>query len=629
MYLTSDLLSNFADCLISSSNSFLSLEGELSVFNFRDSQQKIKDRSTLFDDLDSDKNPVILFNQDSTEFIINLLACWYGNRPVVPVCLPSKKRLDFVNNVIDQCGSKIYTIDFKHSQVFKIRDNKSSSLSSLAEVTDRSHTLPSNICCKPFYPSNTAIIQFSSGSTGQPKGVLITADNLLSSLQSMACIWDISNSSRFYSWLPLYHDLGLIFGVLLPLIFGGRSFVISSADFAKKPSVWLSNLSKYSITHTAGSTSGYAMASLHEYPPSLSLKSCKFCMIAAEHISASVAQKFINLSGKFGLCSTSLTAAYGLAESTLAVTGDRLNESLYFESFDQEQLNFGKAVPSLDGRLLVSSGYALLDTQISIRDDAGHELSSGLIGEVVIDGPTVMHGYLGHPALSANDHLQTGDLGFTYNNYLFITGRKKELMIINGRNIYPEDVESAIKSSIPELSNCTSVCFSVSDSNQLESVVFVSELERHSNISDFKVIADQINTIILDLCSRNCQDVVFVQRAQLPKTTSGKLQRLKAARIYLDQSFNSIYSSLNDISLAKTKISEEQITDWLKNFEFANQESAMRISRGEVFIALDSLGSSQLKQYILELTGVLLDDTFVWEYDTISKLVNHINMDFN
>ena len=112
-------------------------------------------------------------------------------------------------------------------------------------------------------------------------------------------------------------------------------------------------------------------------------------------------------------------------------------------------------------------------------------------------------------------------------------------------------------------------------------------------------------------------------------STSGKLQRLKAARIYLDQSFNVIYSSLNEISTVKAKVSEQQIIDWLKYFELVNQESAMRISRGQVFIVLDSLGSSQLKKYVLELTGVLLDDVFVWEYDTISKLVNHINMDIN
>ena len=635
MFFTTDLVSRYAENLSTSKNTFLSLDDSISSFIYSDSKDLLSQRSALFDSIDPERRPVLLFNQDSKEFIINLLACWLSKRPVVPVCLPSKKRIDFINHIVDQTGAMIYTIDKNHSQVFKLRSNTSSLLSDLAEVTDHSSTAVSSsysFNSKPLYPPTTAVIQFSSGSTGTPKGVLITASNMAASLDLMSGIWNISARSSFYSWLPLYHDLGFIFGILLPLMNGCCSYIVSSADFAKKPSVWLNHLSTLSISHTAGSTSGYAMASLQNYADSISLRACEYCMIAAEHISSSVVSKFLAIARPLGLPSTSLSAAYGLAESTLAVTGDRIADSLFTLAFDPSSLNEGRAIPSSNGRALVSSGYSLPDTRISIRDNQSL-LPPGTIGEVVIEGPTVMHGYLGDSDSSQLTELYTGDLGFLFNNHLFITGRKKELIIINGKNIYPEDLESAVKCELDVLSHSTCVCFSIANDDCLDAIVFVAELDRHTTVSDPSKVFDKINQIITDLSGRSCDDIVLVQRAQIPKTTSGKLQRLKTRDHYLSNQLKVIHSFkfylANSSPSTTVLLTSDQLISWLKDYELKHNEPVLRSARGQLFLSLDSLGSSELKNYIQATTGVLLEDTFIWEFDTVEKLLNHVLSEAN
>jgi acyl-CoA synthetase (AMP-forming)/AMP-acid ligase II/acyl carrier protein len=633
MLTPSSLVSIFSQDLFTYSNSFLSLESRVSSFVYLDSIEKIRERSYLFDSIDPEKRPVLLFNQDSSEFVVNLLACWLSNRPIVPVCLPSKKRMEFINFIIEETGSMIYAIDSNHSQVFNLRSSKTSLLCNLAEVVHDSFSpLPSSFVnrSKPAYPSSTAVIQYSSGSTGAPKGVLITTHNMHSSLVLMTRIWNITSQSSFYSWLPLYHDLGLIFGILLPLFNGCRSYIISSPDFAKKPSIWLSHLSSFEISHTAGSTSGYAMASLQEYPSSVCLEHCEYSMIAAEHISSTVISRFLDIAIPLGLRRTALSAAYGLAESTLAVAADRIQDSLFTLAFDQSALNTGHAIPSPNGRVLVSSGYALPETKISIRNN-GLSLPFGAIGEVVIEGPTVMHGYLGNLDAPPLLELYTGDLGFLYDDYLFITGRKKELIIINGKNIYPEDVEQSVKSELDLLVDSTSVCFSIQNDDCLDAIVFIAELNRHVTVADPVLVLGKINDIIINISGRDCHDILFVKRAQIPKTTSGKLQRLKARELYLSNQFKVIHSfkSYQFTSPLSLSFTSEELLSWLHNYGLQKNETVLRSLRGQTFISLDSLGASELKNFIKNSTGVLLDDTFIWEFDTVDKLLHHILSELN
>ena len=630
MFSTKDLLAKFSSNLSSSSNKFLSLQGVSSTFSYADSQALIKKRSELFDLIDPEKRPVLIFNQVSTEFIVNLLACWRSKRPVVPLCLPSSKRTAFINYIVDQTSSLIYTIDQNHSRVYKISSNPSSRLSQLAEVTPDSFTKVRSshqVPTKSLYPLSTAVIQYSSGSTGSPKGVLITALNMASSLDLMTSIWDISSRSIFYSWLPLYHDLGFIFGVLLPLMNGCRSYILPSADFAKSPSIWLSHLSSFSITHTAGSTSGYSMATLQSYTDSISLTACKYCMIAAEHISSTVVSNFLDVATPLGLPPNALSAAYGLAESTLAVTADRIDDSLFIQTFDQASLNNGLALISATGRSLVSSGYSLPETTISIRDNQSI-LPIGSIGEVVVEGPTVMSGYLG-ASESSNSLLYTGDLGFLLEKRLFITGRKKELIIINGKNIYPEDLEHAVKSGIALLSNSTCVSFSIANDDFLDTIVFVAELDRHVSLPSPLPLFDQINQIVTEFSGCSCFDILLVKRAQIPKTTSGKLQRLKARELYGSDQFKVIHSyksSLNDqIQSTSSAITIELLISWCNEYELKHNEPVLRSARGQTYFSLDSLGSSELKAYIVSVTGITLEDTFIWEFDTLEKLFSHLH----
>lgn len=625
----SELLHRFANNLKFSSNQFISTESTLSSFSPLRAQQLIYNKAQLLNNIDPSRSPVILFNQNSTEFLLNLLACWQIGRPIIPVCLPSNRRIKLVDYIINQTGCRVYCIDSKHARAFRLQSDSNSSLSLLSEVTELDFTTPSTLSTFSGQfeeiPSDTAVIQYSSGSTGNPKGVLISASNLFESLQMMSNAWSINIDSVFYSWLPLFHDLGLIFGLLLPLMYGSKSYIISPADFAKKPKSWIEHMSNFSVTHTAGSTSGYSIAGLQEYSADLSLISCVYSMIAAEHISYSISQRFLKSVEHIGFNPNALSAAYGLAESTLAVTGNRLNEPLTTFSFDSKRLQEGIAIPCENGRILVASGSALPGTDVFIVNSEGLPLPCQYVGEVAIHGPTVMQGYLGQPMLDNASNLYTGDLGFIYNNQLYITGRKKELLIINGKNVYPEDIEDIVKNHIPSLRESTMVCFSVRNHLDLESLVFISELPRHHDLGNLNTLAMNISDYISLEISATCYDIVFTRQAQIPKTTSGKLQRLKARSLYLNSMLITCYSSLSSHSSSfASNFEESSLLHWLYNYGQENGEKVIRESRGEIFFSLDSLGSVELKKFIENYTGVILDDTFVWEYDTVSKLMNHI-----
>lgn len=625
----SELLHHFANNLKFSSNQFISTESLLSSFSLLSAQQLINNKVQLFKKIDPSRSPVILFNQNSTEFLLNLLACWQLDRPIIPVCLPSNRRIKLVNYIINQTGCRIYCIDSKHARAFRLQSDSSSILSLLSQVTELDCTTPSTLSTFSGQfeeiPPNTAVIQYSSGSTGNPKGVLISAANLFESLEMMSYVWSINKDSVFYSWLPLFHDLGLIFGLILPLMYGSKSYIISPADFAKKPKSWVEHMSKFLVTHTAGSTSGYSIAGLQEYSADLSLISCVYSMIAAEHISYSISKRFLKSVEHIGFNPNALSAAYGLAESTLAVTGNRLNEPLTTFSFDAKRLQDGIAIPCDDGRILVASGSALPGTDVFIVNSEGLPLPSQYVGEVAIHGPTVMQGYLGQSMLDNDSNLYTGDLGFIYNNQLYITGRKKELLILNGKNIYPEDIEDIVKNDILSLRESTMVCFSVRNHLDLESLVFISELPRHHDLRNLNTLAMNISDLISIEISAACYDIVFVRQAQIPKTTSGKLQRLKARSLYLNSMFITYYSSLSSYSSSfSINFDESLLLDWLFNYGQKNGEKVIRESRDEIFFSLDSLGSVELKKFIESHTGIILDDTFIWEYDTVSKLMNYI-----
>lgn len=625
----SGLLHHFANNLKLSSNQFISLESSLSKFSLHRAQQLIDNRAQLFKNIDPSRSPVILFNQNSTEFLLNLLACWLTDRPIIPASLPSKRRIKLLNYIVKQTGSRLYCIDSKHANAFKFQSDSQSPLSLLSQVTEIGCSTASALdaISDQFeeIPSNTAVIQYSSGSTGNPKGVLISAGNLFESLEMMSNAWSINRDSVFYSWLPLYHDLGLIFGLLLPLICGSKSYIISSADFAKKPKSWIEHMSCFAVTHTAGSTSGYSMASLQKYSEDLSLINCKYSMIAAEHISYSITQRFLKSVEHIGFNPKALSAAYGLAESTLAVTGNRLNESLTTCSFDPIRLQEGIAIPCTDGRILVASGTALPGTEVFIVDTKNRPIPCQHIGEIVIQGPTVMQGYLGHPMLDKDARLYTGDFGFLYNKQLYIIGRKKEILVLNGKNFYPEDIEDIVKNHIPSLYKSTMVCFSVNNDLDLESLVFILELPRHHDLGNLKTLAMIISDLISVETSTPCYDLVLACQAQIPKTTSGKLQRLKARSLYLTSSLKTYYSTLSSQSSSLiSNLEESSLLHWLYNYGQEHDEKVIRESRGEKFFSLDSLGSAKLKKFIEKQTGIILDDTYIWEYDTISKLMNYI-----
>jgi acyl-CoA synthetase (AMP-forming)/AMP-acid ligase II len=342
-----------------------------------------------------------------------------------------------------------------------------------------------------------AFLQYTSGSTGTPKGVMVSHRNILYNSLYIQQSFSLSQQSVSVSWLPSFHDMGLIDGVIQPLYTGFPGVLLPPVSFIQKPLRWLQAVTRYRGTHGGGPNFGYDLCTqkvTDEQRAELDLSSWRSAYNGAEPVRPHTIRQFTECFAPCGFGSKTFYPCYGLAETTLMVTGGHVTLDPVMLSVDKTALEQGRALPPTSperGIELVGSGKAILETQALIVDpESGIECAEGLVGEVWLSGPTLCQGYWHREketqeafgarlaGSDAGPFLRTGDLGFLKDGELFVSGRIKDLIIVRGRNLYPQDVEWVAEEAHPALRAGCGAAFSVEKDGE-ERLVVVQELERH------------------------------------------------------------------------------------------------------------------------------------------------------
>jgi fatty-acyl-CoA synthase len=381
-------------------------------------------------------------------------------------------------------------------------------------------------------------LQFTSGSTSDPKGVVVTHANLVANAKAIMVDGLDSNGEvdKGVSWLPLYHDMGLIGFVVAPLLTEVPVVFIPTLSFVKGPNTWMETINKFRGTITFAPNFAFGLAAKRmnaRRAEKLDLSCLRVVGCGAEPIHADTMRTFVERLAPAGLKPEAVMPAYGMAESTLAITFDRLDQPFRTVKIDRTRYELDKIVErseAPDAMELVSCGRHFPEHDVGIMDEEGNLLEDGRVGEVVLRGPSVTKGYFENEdataALLRDGWLHSGDLGFRLDGELFISGRMKDLIILNGRNYYPQSIEWEIE-QVGGVRRGNVVAFAVTG-EQSEELVVVAETRSEERDELSKAIRQRVH----DSFGLRARDIVLVEPGSLPKTSSGKLQRRRTRNLY-------------------------------------------------------------------------------------------------
>ena len=391
-------------------------------------------------------------------------------------------------------------------------------------------------------PDDICYLQYSSGSTRFPHGVAVTHEALLNNLAGHSTGMKLEDDDRCVSWLPWYHDMGLVGCLLSPIANQVSTDYLKTEDFARRPLAWLDMISRNTGTTLSYSpTFGYdicarRISSQSQVSERFDLSRWRIAGNGADMIRPDVMQGFVNAFAEAGFKASSFLPSYGLAEATLAVTIMPPGEGIRIELVEEERLSGTPRDLSRPARYraIVNCGKAVKDMAIEIRGESGNIKTDRQIGKVWCKGPSVMHSYFRDPVATeeclVDGWLDTGDMGYMTDGYLFIVGRAKDMIIINGKNHWPQDIEWAVE-QLPGFNHGDIAAFSVETDNGEEAPAVLV----HCRVSDEDKrveLRDQIRDKVRSITGMNCV-VELVPPRTLPRTSSGKLSRAKAKKLYL------------------------------------------------------------------------------------------------
>ncbi len=493
---------------------------------------------------------VTIVAETNPDFLIFFFACQYAGLVPVPLPLPMNlgghdPYVQRIERMIQNAGAVAAVAP---ATVISFLDEAIADLDIAMTGTPEDFlALPEDGAeLRPFTKDDPCYIQYSSGSTRFPRGVAVSQHGALSNMRAITQHGlTVEAGDRCVSWLPLYHDMGLVGFALSPILSQLSIDYIATSDFVRRPLLWPKVITANAGTLSFGPTLGYDLCSrraLNGSADSIDLSSWRVAGIGGDMIRPDVLERFHDTFSVCGFRGASFVASYGLAESTLAVSFAPLDSGIKIDRIDRTHYSTThRAVPVSDddgnnnARSFVVCGSSLPDHEIEIRDGSGARLLDRQIGRVVITGPSVMSGYFRDAEMTAgvfedDGWLDTGDMGYMVDGGLVITGRTKDLIICNGRNIWPQDIEWAVE-QLASVRTGDVAAFSVTDEDGVEQVVVVMASRLTDNKSRLAIVR-QIESTVRATAGVGC-DVVLAPPRSLPHTSSGKLSRSSVKETYL------------------------------------------------------------------------------------------------
>ncbi|WP_035799582.1 non-ribosomal peptide synthetase [Kitasatospora mediocidica] len=496
---------------------------------------------------------VLLLYPPGPDYIAGFLGCLYAGTVAVPVHLPTGRHgMTAVLAAATDCGAALALSDASSAALLAERYPELAAALPGWMITDE---LAAADWDGPGpAPEALAFLQYTSGSTGSPKGVMVRHDNLVHNSATISRAVGAGPDSRGVSWLPPYHDMGLIGGILQPLYAGFRTTLMSPMSFLRDPLRWLEAISRTRATVSAAPDFAYlecVRRISEEKRAALDLSSWRHAMMGAEPVRRSTMAQFAAAFEVAGFRPDAFHPCYGLAESTLFATGGAaagraprvMDLSRTALAQGRAELAAPAAVASGSAWSLVSCGTPQGEDLVLVVAD-GRPCRPGEVGEIWISGPSVTAGYFGHAEETertfratlekhpGRTFLRTGDLGFESRGELFVTGRTKDLMVVRGRNHYPQDIEQTAERAHPLLQPTRTAAFSVDEGGE-EQIVLVHEVARGFKPEDAPVVLAAVREAVTADHGLAPREVVLVRLGSIPRTTSGKIRRSACRELWL------------------------------------------------------------------------------------------------
>jgi len=587
---------------------------------------------------------LILHVASNEQFIDAYWACIYGGIVPVPVAVGiSDEHKQKLLRIARQLGSPFLYTDKKLRErlaTFAATQGEPEAWTALKPRTflvDQLDDISREGTPARVTPDDVAFIQFSSGSTSEPKGVVLTHGNLIANLEGARQAAGFNEQDTSLSWMPLTHDMGLIGFHLMMMYAGVRQYLMPTDLFVRRALLWMQFASDKRVTVTCSPNFGYRhflRALEGKTLEGVDLATIRIIFNGAEPISVDLAEEFLDRMATHGLRRTAMFPVYGLAEASLAAIFPEVGSTYRYITVDRRSLGIGSTARFVEpgdpsGIKLMCEGRTIPYTSVKLVDDAGAEVGPDRVGHLLIRGDNVTRGYFQNPeanaaAFDAEGWLRTGDLALVHDGQYYITGRSKEIIFVNGQNYYPYDIESVIQHE-PGLGHGKVVAAGVqsADSPTDDLVLFV--LHRGS-MEDFVPIATRAIHLVNEHAGVEVARVLPVRR--IPKTTSGKLQRSALAAAYANGEFAAEVAEF-DLAWAEAHSHGRAAAGRIEQQLKAIVDDTLSGKQVDVDDNLFDIGASslsliQIHEKIDELYPGLVDLTELFDFPTVAQLAKHL-----
>jgi acyl-CoA synthetase (AMP-forming)/AMP-acid ligase II len=504
----------------------------------------------------------LLVHPAGLDFVSSLMGCMYAGVAGAPVQVPTRLRgLERLRRIADDAQATVLlTVAAVRDELLaKFGDSPLLDGLTLLATDELPAADPGEWQDAAPLPEDIALLQYTSGSTGDPKGVMVSHANFLANAAETDDLWPTGRDGVYVSWLPHFHDMGMLFGVIVPIYMGAPSYLMSPEAFIRRPGRWTEAISRFGGTHSAAPSFAYELcvrdAREKGIAPGTDLSRWRVAANGAEPVRWSVIEEFTRTFAAAGFRPEAMCPGYGLAENTLKATGSPGDKApaVRWVSADALRDDRVETVDPADPQALalVGSGVPVAGTRIRIvAPDTLRPVEEGRVGEIWISGPCVADGYFGRAVETAQTfaariagedrartYLRTGDLGFVHDGELYVAGRLKDVIIRKGRNFYPQDIELTVERTTEGLHPNCSAAFSVDDGTSERLVVVVEADGRVLKSTGAEELSRRIEDAVHEGQRLHVDEVVVTRRGSLPKTSSGKVQRRLTRIRYLDGEF--------------------------------------------------------------------------------------------